>query len=466
MKVFLFNPPGPSGRGFTREGRCTQEAGAWGTQWPPVSLVTAAAFLEKDGHDVTVADFSALGEREGRLFTLIGSRKYDLAVWNAATPTLAYDLGLAAAIKRLSPETVTAVTGTHVGVLPGDALHNDSLDIVIRREPEAIIRDLGSRGKDNWADVKGISYRNPGDGSILHNPDTGWIAPEDIPAPAWHRLDIRPYRLPLNGRPFLIVAPVRGCPCPCSFCTAPLYYGKKLRRRPVRNVVDEMQDDMARHGVNDFFIWADTFTIDAGYVKDFCREITSRKLRAAWTCNSRVDTVDRELLKMMREAGLWMISYGLESGSNAILEAAGKRITREDSVKAVLLARELGIRTSGHFIFGLPGETRETMRETLQFSLEIPLDIAQYYAAAPFPGTPLYDEAMRNGWLRQSPVSQSEAVMDLPDLPAEEVNAFRRLAYRRFYLRPKILLGLAAMMEPAGVVQILSNLKNFLRWTK
>ncbi len=201
-------------------------------------------------------------------------------------------------------------------------------------------------------------------------------------------------------------------------------------------------------------------------MKDCCREITSRKLRAAWTCNSRVDTVDRELLKMMREAGLWMISYGLESGSNAILEAAGKRITREDSVKAVLLARELGIRTSGHFIFGLPGETRETMRETLQFSLEIPLDIAQYYAAAPFPGTPLYDEAMRNGWLRQSPVSQSEAVMDLPDLPAEEVNAFRRLAYRRFYLRPKILLGLAAMMEPAGVVQILSNLKNFLRWTK
>ena len=463
-KILLFNPPGPSGRGFTREGRCTQEAGAWGTQWPPVSLATSAALLEKDGHDVTVADFSALGERENKLFALIDSGKHDLAVWNAATPTIAYDLGLATLIKRSSPETVTAVTGTHVSVLPEEALHSNGLDIVIRHEPEAVIRNLGNRRKTDWASVKGISYRNPEDHAIFHNPDADWMAPEDIPAPAWHKLDIRPYRLPLNGRPFLIVAPVRGCPYPCSFCTAPLYYGKKLRKRPVHNVVTEMEDDMTRHGVRDFFIWADTFTIDGGYVKSFCREIIARNLRVAWTCNSRVDTVDRELLEVMKQAGLWMISYGLESGNDAILKAAGKGITKEDSRRAVYLARELGIKTSGHFIFGLPGETGETMRETLQFSLEIPLDIAQYYAAAPFPGTSLYDEAVKNGWLSKSAVSQSEAVMDLPGLAAQEVNAFRRHAFRRFYLRPKIMLGLAAMMEPAAAGQIMKNMSRFLRW--
>jgi len=153
-----------------------------------------------------------------------------------------------------------------------------------------------------------------------------------------------------------------------------------------------------------------------------------------------VDTIDEETLALMKEAGLWMISFGIESGSDAVLAAAGKGITAAQSRSAVALAHRLGIRVAGHFMLGLPEETKETMEETLALALELPLDVAQFYAAAPFPGTALFDEALRMGWIKMGAVpifSQGRAVMELPGLPARQVDAFRRRAFWRFYLRPK-----------------------------
>ncbi len=165
-----------------------------------------------------------------------------------------------------------------------------------------------------------------------------------------------------------------------------------------------MAANVDRFGIREFFIWADTFTADRRYVQELCRAILARGLRISWTCNSRVDTIDEETLRLMKEAGLWMISFGLESGSDAILAASGKGITVAQSRAAVGLAHRLGIRVAGHFMFGLPGETEETMAGTLALALELPLDIAQFYAAAPFPGTALYDEARRKGWLKMGAV--------------------------------------------------------------
>jgi radical SAM superfamily enzyme YgiQ (UPF0313 family) len=480
--ILLFNPPALSGPGYTREGRCTQEASFWGTQWPPVSLATAAAMLRSDGRRVTLRDYPAEGLGPDALATDLDTLRPSLAVWSTGTPTLGSDLSLARLARDLAPEAVTAVLGTDVSVRPEEALAERALNVVIRGEPEGILRDLArsvageanagtpadtGAGKGNgqrsgalsFGHIRGISWRSAADGTIFHNPDAPPLDPDAIPAPVWDGLDLGCYRLPLKGRRFLIVAPVRGCPWHCTFCTAPLYYGHRLRRRPVARVVDEMADNMARHAVREFFVWADTFTADRDYVRELCGTILARGMKVSWTCNSRVDTIDEGTLARMKEAGLWMISYGIESSSDAILAAAGKGITAAQSRAAVEMAHRLGIRTAGHFILGLPGETRRTMAETLDFALSLPLDIAQFYAAAPFPGTALYGEALEKGWLNPGPgddgsraVSQGGATMDLPDLPAAEVDAFRRRALRRFYLRPGAAARILAMIEP-GVIR-------------
>jgi len=439
----------------------------WATQWPPVSLSTAAAFLERDGHHLKVIDCPAVGVDRVQLKGVIEAFQPDLAFWTTGTPTLTHDLNLSALIKKGAPACVTGVFGTHVTALPEAALRHPWIDMVIRREPEQTIREICLDRNRPWGEISGLSFRTGNTDGIRHTPDRTFLEPNAIPAPAWRHLDLSPYRLPLRGAPFLIVAPIRGCPYACSFCTAPLYYGRRLRKRPVAKVVDEIADNMSRFNVRDVFIWADTFTADKAYVKAFSREILNRGLRISWTCNSRVDTVDREMLWLMKTAGLWMISFGLESGNPRVLKQTEKGITVEQSRRAVTMAHELGIRTTGHFVLGLPGETKSAMRQTLRLALDLPLDIAQFYAASPFPGTRLYDLASKEGWIRKDALfAQDHAGMDLPGLPGHRVEEFRRYAYKRFYGRPGAFLRLLTLTQPGAVHPMIRNMSRFLGWVR
>ena len=390
------------------------------------------------------------------------------AFWNTATPTLKTDLRIGQIIKGAAQNAVTGIMGTHVSALPDMALRTPSIDLVIQSEPEATIREICRAKFADWKDIPGIVYRDHRAHDFHHNPARKFLPPEEIPSPAWHHLDTNVYRLPLKGAPFLIVAPIRGCPFSCSFCTGPLYYGKKLRKRPVAHVVEEIKHNMERYGVKNFFIWADTFTADPGYVREFSKQIIENHLPIRWTCNSRVDTVDRETLTLMKKAGLWMISFGLESGNDEVLKETGKGICLSDSRRAVLLAHGLGLKTSGHFILGLPGETKKSMKDTLSLALELPLDTAQFYAASPFPGTRLYEQALASGWLqsRDCSFSQDQATLNLPGLPAEEVDRFRRYAFRKFYARPKTFWNVVSMARPAALGTMLTNWRQFSLWTE
>ena len=389
---------------------------------------------------------------------IVQSFKPQFVFWNTATPTLKSDSRMGRLVKGIVPGAITGVMGTHVTAMPEVALGDAGIDLVIRGEPEETVRSICSSENLPAYQIKGVSWRSPGNGEIHHNPEREWIPAESIPSPAWQYLDLNPYRLPLKGRRFLIVAPVRGCPYGCSFCTAPLYYGRKLRKRPLDAVMKEISEGIEQFGIVDFFVWADTFTADEAYVRAFSKELLRRRFNIRWTCNSRVDTVNRQMLSEMKEAGLWMISFGLESGDDAILEKSGKKIHVAQSRRAVNLAHDLGIRTSGHFILGLPGETQHTMEKTLRLALELPLDVAQFYAAAPFPGTRLFREAEEKGWISAGgSCSQSAAVLNLPGLSPERVDAFRRYAHRRFYGRPAILRNLLALTRPLALASIFKN---------
>lgn len=468
MRIFVLNPPTVEGKGFIREGRCTQEGGVWTTLWPPISLATIAAALEREGHRVEALDAAATGYPRKRLLGDLEADPPDAVLWSTGTPSISDDLALADEIKRVAPAVKTAVFGTHVTALDEKCLRETpGLDAIFRNEPEATAREWVSllSAPERWSRIQGLSYR---DGEkIRRNESRGFLTElDDLPDPAWHLFDLDAYRLPLKGDRFLMVTPHRGCPYPCSYCTAQTYYGAKLRRRSVERVRDEIRRNVEVHGVQELFFWSDTFTLDKRYVLALCEAI--EPLGVSWASNSRVDTIDAELAGAMRKAGCWMISFGIESGDQDLLDAAGKGATVEEAERAVRVVKAAGIKVAGHFVLGLPGETRESLEKTLALAARLPLDFEQFYCAVPFPGSRLYEEARKNGWLHEADFSryrQDEALLELPGLTPEELMAYRQRAYRRFYTRPAVAVNALALLSPKNVWRATAAFKRFIGWT-
>lgn len=470
MKILLLNPPTLDNRAFIREGRCMQEGGVWTTLWPPVTLATAAALLEGGGHDVTLRDCAANGMTRQALLDFFDAGSFDIVAWGAATPSIGSDLALAGELRGLRPQVRTAVLGTHCSHFAGECLDAaPDLDYIISREPEETLAELAAilEGGGEPGGIEGLSFRDC-EGRIVHTPPRAFVANLDaLPFPAWHLVDRSRYRLPLSGEGFLIIAPSRGCPYSCTFCTSQAYYGKKLRKKSVPRVIAEIEHARDHFGTRQFFIWADTFTADKDYVRRFCAALGERGLKIGWTCNSRVDTVDADMLRQMRKAGCWMISFGIESGDQELLDSMGKRITVEKARDAARWAKEAGMVVAGHFVLGLPGETVETLEKTIAFSLELDIDIGQFYSAAPFPGSELFDTAIKQGWIDGGAFdefSQNSSVMKLPGLEPAVVDKYRMIAYKRFYFRPRPHLRMLRLVRPRGLWNALWGAARFMRW--
>jgi radical SAM superfamily enzyme YgiQ (UPF0313 family) len=468
MRILLLNPPTLEGKGFIREGRCTQEGGVWTTLWPPISLATIGAVLERDGHEVKGRDAAATGYPRKRLLADIEASRPDAVIWSTGTPSIVDDLALAAEVKSVAPSTRTAVFGTHVTALDESCLRESGgLDAIFRNEPEVTAAEWVEKLETpaQWSRIAGLSYRE--NGAIRRNESRPFLADLDqLPDPAWHLFELDAYRLPLRGDRFLMVTPHRGCPYPCNYCTAQTYYGAKLRRRSIEKVRDEIRRNVEVHGVREFFFWSDTFTLDKRYVLALTEAI--EPLGVSWASNSRVDTIDAEMARAMRQAGCWMISFGIESGDQELLDAAGKGASVEEAERAVTVVKESGIKVAGHFVLGLPGETRESLDKTLALAARLPLDFEQFYCAVPFPGSRLYDQAREKGWLQEGDFSryrQDEAILELPGLSPGEVMAYRQSAYRQFYTRPRVALSALSLLSPKNLWRATSALKRFIGWT-
>ena len=374
------------------------------------------------------------------LIKILRTIKPDLCVLAISTPTFDIDMRVLEAIKRAIPATRIALIGVHATAEDLDILRSqDAVDFIIRGEPEATFGELIERMEDRkgFDNVLGLSYRRVSD--PCGNPDRPFIADLDsLPFPAWEEIDISKHRMPFRRDRFLIVAPLRGCPYRCSFCVAGLVYGHAARLRSTDSVVAEINRDRADFGVNDFFMWAETFTISRDFVIALCDAIKKDAPGIRWTCNSRTDTVDAEMLRRMRAVGCWMVGFGVESANPAVLRATGKNVGAGSINEPIRLAREAGLMTLGHFIIGLPGDTSRSVEATVGLAMELDLDFAQFYAAAPFVGSGLYEQARKNGSLGSvdfSTMNQAQASLALPGLPAQDADRARRRAVLRFYLR-------------------------------
>ncbi len=444
MRVLLLNPPAPEGVKLVREGRCMQRMGAWTAVWAPVSLALTGALLLEKGHEVILHDCIVEEIDTEGVVRIAGEFKPELVVVNAVTPSIDSDLGMAAHLKAVLPSLHVTAFGIHVTVKDKESLEKfPELDSVIRGEPETAAAELAeslSKG-GGLGSVKGITFRE--NGKIVRNAERPPLESlDELPFPAWQLIRRDLYRMPFSNKEFLLVPTGRGCPHKCRFCADPAFYGHKLIIRTPSRVVDEMEWVKKEFGIEDFLFWSESFTLNPKYAQQVAEEMIRRNTGFRWVCNSRVDNVNEEMLRKFKQAGCWMIGYGIEVGSQRILDLMNKRTTLDQARNAVEMARKAGLEVTGHCVVGYPGETREEIIKTIEFAKELDLDFAQFYCVVPFPGSELYEQAIANGWIINHDWTQFEqnfSVITTEQLSADEVMALRRKAYKSFYLRPRMV---------------------------
>jgi len=240
----------------------------------------------------------------------------------------------------------------------------------------------------------------------------------------------------------MLVEPGRGCPFKCIFCVVPVI-NEKVRYRSAKNFVDELERDYTKYNIKNFLFWMETATLNKKLMLEICEEIKNRNLKIKWMAPSRVDTVDLELLKKMKEAGCWMLSFGIESIDQKVLDLIKKKITVQQIEKAIENAKKVGIKIVAHIIIGLPGQTKESVEKTIDWLIEKKVDYAQFYCAVPYWGTELRKIAEKNGWIVSNNPKDYEvdkSVMRNEFLSCREIEELRKKAYMKFYMRPSVIL--------------------------
>jgi hopanoid biosynthesis associated radical SAM protein HpnJ len=331
-------------------------------------------------------------------------------------------------------------------VQPDESLkYSEAIDFVARNEFDFTIKEL-AEGRD-WSEIDGLSFRNP-QGQIVHNKERAIL--EDMDALPFvtevYRRDlaIEKYFIGYLKHPYVSFYTGRGCKSRCTFCLWPQTVGgHRYRTRSVGNVIDEIRYAMkAFPQVQEFFFDDDTFTDDAARTEAIAKELG--KLGVTWSCNAKAN-VRRETLKVMRDNGLRLLLVGYESGNQQILHNIKKGMRVDVARRFTKDCHELGITIHGTFILGLPGETRETIEETIRFATEINPHTIQVSLAAPYPGTYLYRQALDNGWLDGANADLVDAhgvqiaPLHYPHLSHTEIFDSVETFYKRFYFRvPKI----------------------------
>lgn len=365
-------------------------------EYPALAIgsVYLAANLRTHGHQVEVLDLLVSEPRKDKVEQTLALVKPDLVGITSVTMTFPMACRIASWVRNARPEAIIALGGPHVSFLPERSLREcPEADLVVRGEAEQTVLELADaleRSSDLHL-VRGLSFRE--NGQITSTPPRPLVRDlEELPQPAWDLLPLARYRV-LEGKVGVLSS--RGCPYACVFCVGQRMVGHKGRFRSPQKVVDEMEW-LSRRGFASIGIDDDLFTLKKSHALEVCREILSRKLHVTWHAFARVDTVNPEILRAMSEAGCTDLLYGVESGSQEVLEKIGKGITLEQVREAVRMGQKAGIRIFASFVLGLPGETRQTLSRTAQFARSLGCQYG-FHVLAPFPGTRIWEEAQAMG---------------------------------------------------------------------
>lgn len=438
MKPLFLNPPtfedfdGGAGARYQASREVT-------SFWYPTWLCFPAAMIEGSRVvDATVQKFDL--EK-----CLQIAKEFDMVVMYTSTPTLMIDIETARRIKAVKPGIVTVLTGPHVTILPEESLRagKGAIDIVCRGEFDYSTKEL-CEGRE-WSRVDGISFVQ--DGRVVHTPDRPMIEDLDaLPfvAPVYRRdLPIKDYIIPHFKNPYVSIYSSRGCPSKCIYCLWPqTFSGQRMRTRSPQNVYEEITwiteniPEMRELSFDD-----DTFSANRQHAQAIARLI--KPLGISWTINARANT-DYETLRIMRECGLRHVVVGFESGNAQILKNIKKGVTKEQALQFAKDCKKLGLSVHGAFIMGLPGESRETIRETIEFAKQMDLNSIQASLASPYPGTEFYKLCQEQGWIASDSFlddsGHQKCVINYPNLSNAEIFNSVEEFYDKFYFRPKYIL--------------------------
>lgn len=420
-----------------------QSVDSWAAIWPPLTLAILASVARLRKHEIDLFD----GNVEPKMTTdkavsRVAAFEPDVVVVNTAFPSIEADGACATAIKKACPNAVVIGFGVFFTLLDEQAMHAcEAFDYGIAGEPEISfgeLLDALAAGRDG-AGIDGVMQRSGV--TIVKGPKRDVLDNiDELPFAARDLLRNTQYTLPHNGEPFTLINVARGCPWPCIFCIAPLYYGKKPRRHTLGYVLDELAHCQQALGIRQFLFWEEIFTLDRPFGMALCEHIIARQWDISWATTTRADQVDIEMLRLMKRAGCDLLGLGIESGSQEILDNARKHESVEDIRKAVELCKQADLRTMGHFIFGLPGETPQTVEQTIEFGVSLGLDYMQCYAAVPYPKTALGEMARDRGWLTSTNWQNFDfggrSIMDTGAITPQQVDEARQRMFRKFYLRP------------------------------
>src|SRR5436309_7372957 len=403
----------------------------WYPTWlaQPAALVPGSRLVDAPPADLTLADVLPL------------AREYELVVLHTSAPSFAHDVKVAEALKGENPALRIGLIGAHVAVQREVALAaSPALDFVCGNEFDFTIREI-AEGRP-LAQVAGLSYRD-GTGELRRTLERAPL--EDMDALPWvvdvyaRDLDVSRYVIGYLQHPYVSLYTGRGCRSKCTFCLWPQTVGgQRYRTRSVDHVIEEIE--VARRHfpqVKEYFFDDDTFTDDLPRAEEIARRLG--RLGVTWSCNAKAN-VPRATLEVMKDNGLRLLLVGYESGNQSILNNIKKGIRLDSARRFTRDAKDLGIKIHGTFILGLPGETRQTIDETVRFACELDPDTIQVSLAAPYPGTALYGQAVEQGWLvRDALVGEDgtqQSPLGYPDLPHTEIFEAVPRFYRRFYFRP------------------------------
>ena len=460
MKVTFLNPPQP-----------TSKYKFLGVVAPSLGMGYMAAVLEQHAIDVSVIDANALDYDYDDIGKEILKENPDIVSISALTPTIGVALDSADVIKQVKPDTIVVLGGYHPTFEYAHVLGEESVDVVIRGEGEYTMLDLVQTiaGDGDLINVQGLAFHDEVSGDLVVTPDRPVIEDlDELPFPAFHLFPMEKYRILNITTNVATIITTRGCPMQCSFCSSAALHGKKLRRRSVKNVVDEIEMRLLEENIDTIGFMDDTFTLNKKFVYEFCEEIQRRNLKFWWGCTSRVDTLDEDLLQTMKDAGCMTLFIGVESADQQMLDKMGKNITVSKTVSSFNLIRKVGIRSIASCVIGMPDDTKKSIKQTIAFVNSLNPNYALFSLATPYPGTRFYEETFKknliniNDWSKYTLLSP---VLKTVDCSKKDLRRIQAIAYIKFYLRPIYLLkqvkldGVVLLKTVFGVLRQLMSKK-------
>lgn len=423
-----------------------------GTVYFPLWLSYACGVLDKAGHEMKIIDAPAKCLKVDETLSMVKEFAPKLVIMDTSTPSIYADIEFAYKIKEVLPESKICFVGTHASSCVSEIMPKETcVDFIARHEYDYTVRELAEKldKPEEYDSILGISYVK--NGEVVNNADRPYIQNlDELPfvSEVYKKyLDIKDYFYGHVTFPTVSIFASRGCPSRCFYCQySQVMFGKNYRRRSAKNLFDEVVYITKNFPeVNEILIDDDNFAVDQPNVIEFCNLMIENKISLKWTVQVRVNLKYETMVKM-KQAGCKLLVAGFESGNQEILNNMHKGITLEQSMQFNKNAKKAKIRVHGCFMVGNPGETKETMMDTLNFAKKLHLDTAQFFPLMLYPGTEAYQWAKDNNYFITDnyrewvlPNGFHSTVFETPQLSREEMIAFCDFARKKFYLRPKYI---------------------------